>query len=146
MKRGMPAVFEHRLTVTTDEVDWMGHVNNVSYFSWLQDAAVAHSSAQGWPGRRYREIGQAWVARTHTIEYLKPALSGDELIVQTWVGTLTRVTSERRYRVVRPSDQTILATAMTRWAFVKILTGMPCRIPQDVSTAFQIVDDPEQHL
>jgi acyl-CoA thioester hydrolase len=139
----MPAVFEHPIVVTSDDVDWMGHANNVSYFTWLQDAAVAHSSAQGWPGRRYRAIGQSWVARQHSIEYLKPAVTDDQLVVQTWVGTLSRVTSERRYRVVRIVDRVVIATAMTRWAFVSIDTGLPCRIPREVSEAFEIVRDPD---
>jgi len=142
----MPAVYQHKLTVTAEEVDWMGHVNNVAYFSWLQDAAVAHSTAQGWSGNRYRDLGQAWVARKHAIEYLRPAVSEDELVVQTWVATLSRVTSERRYRVIRPSDDALVATAMTQWAFVKIASGMPCRIPQEVQSAFEIVDDPDAHL
>jgi acyl-CoA thioester hydrolase len=146
VKHDMPAVFQHKLTVSSEDVDWMGHANNVSYFYWLQDAAVAHSAAQGWTSVRYREIGQAWVARTHTIDYLKPAVAGDELVVQTWVRTLARVTSERRYRVVRQTDQIVLATAMTKWAFVDIKAGVPRRIPADVSAAFEIVHDPDEHL
>ncbi len=43
----MPARFEHSLTVTEADLDRQGHVNNIVYIRWMQDAAVAHSAAQG---------------------------------------------------------------------------------------------------
>lgn len=142
----MPAVYQHVIRVCPEDLDWLGHVNNVAYFRWLQDAAVAHSDAQGWPTRRYAELGQAWVARAHAIEYLLSAIDGDALVVQTWVAGLSRVTSARRYRVIRAADRTVLATAETRWAFIDLRTGAPCRIPAELGDAFPVVDDPDAHL
>ena len=43
-----------------DEIDEHGHANNVRYVAWMQSAAVAHSSAQGWTPQRYRELGSGW--------------------------------------------------------------------------------------
>ena len=75
----MPAVFEYHHQVTADEIDRVGHVNNIEYLRWLQNAAIAHSAAQGWPARAYHELGQGWVVRSHYIEYLAPAFPGDGL-------------------------------------------------------------------
>jgi len=66
----MPAVFEYHHTVLESEIDGQGHVNNLEYLKWMQDAAVAHSTAQGWPTARYKEEGAGFVARSHNIEYL----------------------------------------------------------------------------
>ncbi len=144
----MPSVFHHHLFVTADDVDVVGHVNNVTYLHWMQAAALAHSAAQGWPTERYLQLGQGWVARQHSIEYLKPAFSGDRVIVRTWVADLKRVTSLRRYRIVRagagPADadqETVLAIASTDWAFIHFATGAPKRIPPEVRGAFEIVAD-----
>ena len=135
----MPAIYEHRHVVRPDEIDEHGHANNVRYVAWMQAAAVAHSSAQGWTPERYRELGCGWVARTHFIEYLAPAFAGDELVIRTWVADFKKVTSTRRYRMLRSTDGAGLATAETNWAFIDIARGTPRRIPPEVGEAFEIV-------
>ena len=116
----------------------MGHANNVVYIAWLQ--------ATGRPLRRpglvrlaYRELGQGWVVRSHAIEYLLPAFAGDQVVVETWVATMKKVTS-RRYRIVRRGDGDLLATAETLWAFVDLASGKPVRIPPEVGGAFVVVE------
>ncbi len=136
----MPDIFYHPHVIQADEIDGLGHANNVYYISWLQDAAVAHSTAQGWPGLRYHELGQGWVVRSHTIEYLLPAFAGDHVVVETWVATMKKVTSLRRYRIVRSGDGALLAAAETNWAFVDFTTGRPVRIPAEVAGAFAVVE------
>jgi len=136
----MPAVYEHRHTVGTDEIDPLGHASNVAYVEWMQAAALAHSAAQGWPADRYRALGLGWVVRAHTIEYLQPAMAGDAIVVRTWVATMRKATSNRRYRISRQSDGAVLATAETRWAFVDYATNQPIRIPREIAEAFVVVE------
>lgn len=137
----MPAIFEYRHQVTPDEIDGVGHVNNIEYLRWMQHAAVAHSTAQGWPSKAYHELGQGWVVRSHFIEYLVPAFSGDEIVVRTWVADMKRVTSMRRYELLRMADGKQLAIASTNWAFVRFATLQPCRVPAEVLNAFELVPD-----
>jgi len=137
----MPEIYQHPHTVRQDEIDGQGHANNVAYVQWMQDAAVAHSAAQGWPGERYLQAGFGWVVRWHRIEYLQPAFAGDQLIVRTWVATMQKVMSLRRYRFVRPGDQALLATAETMWAFIDYATARPARILPEVAAAFTVVAD-----
>jgi acyl-CoA thioester hydrolase len=137
----MPAIFEHPLTVARDDLDLLDHASNVSYVKWMQDAALAHSAVQGWPTERYQSLGCGWVVRSHQIEYLQPALLGQELIVSTWVANMKKVTSLRRYRIVRPSDNVLVAQAATDWAFIHFATNQPKRIPPEVASAFEVVED-----
>jgi acyl-CoA thioester hydrolase len=133
-------LYFHNHVVEPAEIDDLGHANNVAYIAWLQAAAVAHSAAQGWPPARYRELGQGWVVRSHAIEYLQPAFAGDRVVVETWVATMKKVTSLRRYRIARAGDGALLATAETNWAFVDLAAGKPVRIPPEVATAFVVVE------
>lgn len=139
----MPTIYLHEHTVHDDEIDGQGHANNVSYVHWMQDAAVAHSSAQGWTSKRYREAGIGWVARSHFIEYLRPAYAGDAIVVRTWVSSFERVRSTRRYEMVRTADETVLARAETTWAFLRLENGRPIRIPAEVVEAFIVVEGPD---
>lgn len=138
----MPEIYEYPHVVDDGEIDALGHANNVVYLQWMVSAAVAHSAAQGWPGQRYRKLGSGWVVRSHAIEYRQPAVAGDRIVVRTWVATMRRVTSIRRYRIVRPVDGQVLATAETKWAFVNYATGRPARIPPQISRSYHVVDKP----
>lgn len=140
----MPAVYHWTHTVTADSIDEQGHVNNLEYLRWMQSAAVAHSSVQGWPPDRYVEEGSAWVVRTHFIEYLVPAFEGDDVRVETWVTGFQKVTSLRRYRIVRASDDKLLANAETNWAYIGRKHGVPRRIPQELIESFEPVPDADQ--
>ena len=136
----MPDVYEHHRTVAAAEIDALGHANNIAYLEWMQAAALAHSAAQGWPGEAYQRLGCGWVVRSHRIEYHSPARFGEPIVVQTWVANMRKVTSLRRYRVVRGSDAELLATAETQWAFIDFATGQPKRIPPEIASAFAVVD------
>jgi acyl-CoA thioester hydrolase len=135
-------LFEYHHTVGPEEIDALGHANNVCYVRWMQDAAVAHSAALGWPPEAYLRLGSGWVVRSHAIEYRQSARDGDRIVVRTWVATMKRITSLRRYRILRPADAALLATAETRWAFINYATGQPERVPARIVRAFPVVTEP----
>lgn len=137
----MPAIFEDPRDVVAAEIDLMGHVNNIEYLRWTQRAAVRHSDAQGWTTQDYLTLGQGWVVRSHQIEYRQPAVLGDRIIVRTWVADMKKVTSARRFEIYREADQVLLAEATTNWAFINFKTKVLCRIPVEVSSAFEVVPE-----
>ncbi len=137
----MTAVYEHLLVVAPQEIDRLGHANNLAYLAWMQAAALAHSAAQGWPAERYERLGTGWVVRSHEIKYLQPAYAGQNVVVRTWVADMGKVASTRRYKIVRSDDETLLASAATQWAFVDFETGTLRRIPEEVQQAFELVSD-----
>jgi len=69
----------YTFTVNKDDIDFNSHVHNVTYLSWMIDAATKHSEAVGFGYEQCLELGGTWVAKSHTIEYKKPAFEGDEL-------------------------------------------------------------------
>jgi acyl-CoA thioester hydrolase len=132
----MLQAYEYLHTVGNDEIDEQGHANNVVYVAWMQAAAIAHSATLGWTAERYQQMGAGWVARSHTIEYLRPAYVGEEIIVQTHVADMKKVTSTRQYRILRRADRELLARAETNWAFIDYTTGKPTRIPAEMIHSF----------
>ncbi len=102
--------------------DLNGHVNNVEYLRWMQDAAMQHSEASGCT-QATSATGATWVVRTHKIEYLKPAFAGDHVVVCTWVANFRRVQSLRKYKIFRPADKALLAEGETDWVFVDAQKG-----------------------
>lgn len=137
----MTAYFEYAHRVMPDEIDELGHAGNYHYIRWLQNAAVAHSTANGWPPERYTARGAGWVVRAHRITYRKPAFEDDELRIQTWVANLRPATSLRCYRIYR-RDGELLVEAETEWAFIDYARHRAVRIPAEVADCFEVVPAP----
>lgn len=136
----MPTVYEHRVQVTARDIDDQGHANNLVYLRWMQEAAISHSAAQGWDPQRYVATDTAWIVRSHHIEYLQAAYEDDELIIRTWVADFRKVTSLRRYEIRRRDEDQLLVRAATDWAFVTRSTQRPRRIPAEVRSAFEVIE------
>ena len=134
----MQPIYRHELTVPKEAEDQNGHVNNVEYLRWMQNAAIEHSVTAGCTAAT-RAIGATWVVRLHKIEYLKPAFAGDRVVVMTWVSNVRRVQSLRKYRIIRPADQTLLAEGETDWVFVDAQKGTLRSIPKEVKATFDLL-------
>jgi acyl-CoA thioester hydrolase len=137
----MPRVFRLSVTVPAEAVDVHGHANNLEYLRWMQEAAVQHSAAQGWPPERYLEAGESWFVRSHSIDYLRPAVAGEELLILTWVAGFESRRSPRRYWCVRASDHQLLAKAETMWIYVDLETGRAIPIREELKQDFEFVPD-----
>ena len=136
----MPQIYLKTLEVGEDAIDVHHHVNNQDFLRWMQEIAIEHSSAQGWPMERYLDSGSSWYVRSHFIEYLRPGLLGDKIKVVTWIADMAERRSSRRTVFLRDFDHQILARAETQWIFVNLSKGRPIPIPEDLRSAFEIVE------
>ena len=64
--------------------------------------------------------------------------NGARARVRTWVADMQRVTSLRKYEIVRPSDAALLVRAETNWAFVRMSDLKLTRIPEAVRESFEL--------
>lgn len=117
--------FRLPIAVVESDIDRQGHVNNIAFLRFVQDAAVAHWNALA-PEHLRRAF--TWVVRRHEIEYLRPGLPGDELVVRTWVGEPSGATWERFTEIHRRGEERPLVTARTVWVLLDAATGRPRRV------------------
>lgn len=117
------------LRVVEEDLDDRAHVNNVVYVRWVQDAAAAHWHLLASEVAR-AEV--AWVALRHEIDYLSPAVMGDEIAVRTWVGVAEGLSFERFTEILRRSNKRLLAKARTLWCPVDARTGKPRRVSDEI--------------
>lgn len=117
--------FERPFVVTGDDIDGLGHVNNIVYLRWVQDVAAAHWESATTPAER-ADIG--WVVLRHEIDYQHPARPGDQVIARTWVGPPQAATFERHTEILRAADQRVLARARSLWCPVNPGSGRVRRI------------------
>jgi acyl-CoA thioester hydrolase len=134
---GPPAgVFTHRRKVTWREIDLAQHVNNAVYLDYMDDAGNDVLHAFGWSFQRMQQAGFAIVIRRNQIQYHQPALSGDELAIDTWVSNVRRSTATRHYAIRSGSDGCLLAMAHAYCVWIDLENGKPIRIPKAFLASF----------
>ncbi|PCI35220.1 MAG: thioesterase [Flavobacteriaceae bacterium] len=116
---------KHR--VTSDEIDALGHVNNVCYIQWVQHAAEKHWNVLS---KNHAFNSYVWVVIRHEIDYLASAKIDDEITIRTWVGDSYGVKSERFVEILK--DGKILVKATTIWCLLDKNSMKVMRIPAEV--------------
>ncbi|QMU29475.1 acyl-CoA thioesterase [Adhaeribacter radiodurans] len=121
--------FSHLIKVRQEDIDVMGHVNNVVYLRWVQEVATAH-----WEYAAPENIKSLylWVVLRHEIDYHRPAFLNDDIQGLTWVGTHQGAKFERFVSLYRAGSDQLLASAKTTWCLLDAVTMRPKRIEQDV--------------
>lgn len=125
--------FQLELTVLPEDIDGLGHVNNVVYLRWIQQAAGAHWEAAASPAQRG---AVNWVVVRHEIEYKAPAFAGERLVVRTRVGEATAATWERWSEVRRGVDDKLLAQCRSVYVALDPESGRPRRVDAALRAPF----------
>ena len=132
------SIFTYTFIVPQSAIDEYGHVNNITYLQWMNDAALRHPAAI--PEFRQPE-NTGWFIREHRIEYLTSAYLGDEIEVRTWITEWKRVRVRRQYEFLRKSDGKVIAKGETQGIFVERTTGRPIAIPPETQALFPVVTE-----
>lgn len=119
------------IRVLPEDIDFMGHVNNARYLSWVQDAVLAHWNKLA-PAEEV--ASKAWVALKHEITYRKPAFLEDDVIAET---VLESIKGARAfYRTVIQRGEDVLAEVQSAWCCIDAETLRPARIKQEIGAKY----------
>ena len=119
------------ITVEASDIDFMGHVNNARYLTWVQDAVLAH-----WHKLAPTEevASKAWVALKHEITYLRPGFLGDAVVARP---VLESIKGARAfYRTVISRGEEVLAEVRSAWCCIDAATLKPARIGEHLRSFF----------
>ncbi|QYF86138.1 thioesterase family protein [Brevundimonas sp. PAMC22021] len=129
-------VFVVPLEVLPEHIDANGHVNNVVYVGWLQDAGTAHWNARFSEEDRNR---WSWVALRHEIDYLRGIEPGAQgVVARTWVGA-PQGPRFSRYVRIEDAQGRVCAQGVSEWCLVDAQTLRPQRIPPFMLAVFDTV-------
>jgi len=132
------SIYTYTFNIPQSAIDENGHVNNVAYVGWMQEAAIRHGEAVGYEPPE----NASWYVREHHIQYFLPAFLGDEIEVRTWITEWKRVRLHRKFEFTRLSDGKVVTKGETDFVYVDAKTGRPISIPHEIQVLFPAV--PEQ--
>lgn len=130
----MAQTYEVPFAVQPEDIDEQGHVNNVVYLRWVQEAATTHWMDRSTPQEREQWM---WVVKRHEIDYISPALPGDVLVARTWLGEARGARFDRFVEIMRGTDGQMLAKAKTTWVLLDAKAQRVARVPPEFITRFR---------
>ncbi|MEO9482526.1 MAG: thioesterase family protein [Ekhidna sp.] len=125
-------LFDQKLTVAKEHLDFNNHVNNLVYMQWALDISRAH-----WLARINEEIDKEyfWMVRSHHVEYRKQAFLGDVLTIKTYVQGYRGPFSDRIVKIYQ-QDQ-LLVEVKSNWCLIERETQKLKRVPEEIQTLFK---------
>ena len=105
--------FRRRRRIGTDDVDELGHVNNLVWVRFVVDLATAHSESVGLDVEAYRALGAWFIVHRQELDYHAPAFPGEEIVEETWISSMRGARSIRESRFTRVTDDALLLSART---------------------------------
>lgn len=110
------------------DTDLMGHINNVTYLDYLQEAR-SEFITQLFPDR---DVEWHHVVVGHEIRYLRPLyLRPEPAIVEIWVTKVGGASYRFAYRVLNELNE-VCATAASDMAYIDPKTERAVRIPSEL--------------
>lgn len=107
----------------------------------FQEIAVDASSAAGWPPKRYRDEGTAFIVRTMTVRHALEPYYGEALVGRSWISRMRReMFSTREVRIVS-EERGPIASARQEWVHVSA-TLEPTRGSASLLSAFPVEASP----
>jgi acyl-CoA thioester hydrolase len=101
------------------DLDMLGHVNNVTYVDYLQEARVDMLRIQGSRRHAGTDLAEGVVVVRHEVTYLRPLLfSFDVVRIECWVTDVRAASFTVAYEIFRdstsrPGERTVFARAST---------------------------------
>jgi acyl-CoA thioester hydrolase len=124
-------VYEYPINVVSDDIDFMGHVNNAVYLKWVQAAVIDYWQRVAPPEAVAQHL---WVALKHEITYRRPAFLDDgiiaEVIAESAQGARTF------FSTLFKRGEEVVAEVKSSWCCLDAATLRPARLAKDVLARF----------
>lgn len=131
--------YHTHVQVQPEQIDGLGHVNNVVYLQWVEQVAWQHSQQLGLDLAAYQRLNAAMVAREHQLIYKAACFVDEQIELRTWLGQRDLLNLYRHYQFIRVHDQRVVFEGLTRWVCVQLSTGRPIRMPLAFQQAYGVI-------
>lgn len=140
-----PTTFELPVRVRFCETDANGHVSQLSYLIYFEEARTEvmdamRSHFQWFTGDRTLVLARQWA------EYLRPVYFPDRLTVKTTVVKVGTSSLRMAHVIIRNEDQDPVCRGESVMVLVTSQTGRSTPWPEALRTAFLQVERPETAL
>lgn len=123
--------YAYPIQVVSEDIDFMGHVNNAVYLKWVQAAVIEYWQRVAPPEAVAAHL---WVALKHEITYRRPAFIDDgiiaEVIAEGAEGARTF------FSTLFKRGEEVVAEVKSSWCCLDAATKRPARLAREVLARF----------
>jgi acyl-CoA thioester hydrolase len=110
-------------------MDMLGHVNNVAYFRYMEQARIEWIYALA-AGTAYRE-GQGPVIVNASCNFIVPLVYPGEIEVKMWLGDPGRTSVGSYYEIAKGGR--VFADGAAKIVWIDLTTGRPVPLPETIT-------------
>ena len=125
---------ETREEVMFFDTDAGGVVHNTAYLRFVETCRTRLGAQLGLDVRSMAASRRFAVVVRTEIDYRRPALLADHLVVRGWLERIERVRFWCAFEILRPSDGARLVTCRQSLALIQSPEGRPLRLPEEWRT------------
>jgi len=127
----------HSLTVRFSDVDMLGHTNNASYFSFMEEARIFYLKKLGYDAKDYQSRCPIILVEA-SCRYKAPSFVGDTLDIHLWVSEMKEKSFTMDYEIKDQKTQKLIALAKSTqvtydYANKKVIS-MPSDLKQKIES------------
>ena len=127
--------FFHKLKVYYEDTDSGGIVYYANYLKFLERARTEALFSIGFSNKKIQEEFDALIiVKSCNIEYKKSAFLEDELIIRSFVKSITKTSFFMNQIITK--DEKIIVEAQVHLVFIN-KNGKPIKIPEDIYLKFK---------
>jgi YbgC/YbaW family acyl-CoA thioester hydrolase len=106
-------------------------VHNIAYLRFIEIARTLLAGELGLGLATMAETQKYPVVVRTEIDYRRAAKLGDKLTIEGWLDRLERVRFWCAFKIIRPSDQTLIAECRQMLAIIQMPGATLLRVPED---------------
>ncbi len=113
--------------IYTYQIDFVGHVNNIIYIQWLENARIKLIEAMGLTITQIAKEDEILPVITSTeIHYKKPFFLSDKVHIEAWVSEMFHISAYFKFRFLNDKGE-VCSTAKQKVLFIDKSTMGPSR-------------------
>ncbi|MGB9473836.1 MAG: thioesterase family protein [Candidatus Udaeobacter sp.] len=119
-----------QLQVMFFDTDCGGVVSNISYLRFIEVARTHLAEKLGLALTEMAENQRYPVVVRTEIDYRRAAKLGDQLVIEGWLDRVERVRFWCAFRIIRPTDNVLIAQCRQMLALIEMPEGKLIRLPE----------------
>lgn len=139
MEKSQYSTFETELKVRPDDIDMFNHVHNSKYFDYVLAARYEQmADCYKMPMESFLESGYGWVVRTALVEFKRPLVLGDVVLIRTGILTINEKGCRVQFEIENKRTRKIASDGWFDYVMIDTKTGKGSKVSQEMIQAYSI--------
>lgn len=133
------STFETELSVRPDDIDMNDHVHNSRYLDYVLAARYDQMKrCYKMSMDEFLSLGLTWVVKTCFIEFRRPLVLGDTIVVRTAIQEVGETGARVGFQIVKKQTDKLAADGYFEYSMISLTTGRLEKIPQTIIQRYSI--------